>query len=383
MASLSALALLPGCAVSRKEDEKGLKYRGVVYDVGLRFVDVLSVEPFNPALVKHDMRVIAKELHCNAVRIEGEPIDRLVTATREAHSHGLTVFFNPWKMNVGADATRAYYTEAATAAEKLRKEGVDIVFVAGCEYTVFNHGIYPGDKLMDRIQWLVEQFKAHKPKAPGDIPPSLREKNAALNELLRSFAQTVRARFNGPVTYAATGIEGRDVDWSVFDIVGIDYYRHGETDEQYVAGLEAFRRGDKPLVVMEVGSCTYEGAAARGGGGFMILEGVNPDGTGKFAGGVVPKRSEREQADYVGQQLELLSTKDVRGIFIYVFSFPSYRTGEGARDLDMVAYALVKTFPESDPRSKAMPPWAPKESFHRVADFYRRYASSGAAAAKK
>lgn len=43
-----------------------------------------------------------------------------------------------------------------------------------------------------------------------------------------------------------------------YDIVGIIYYRLGETKEQYVAGLERHGFG-KPLV-MEVGCCTYEGA---------------------------------------------------------------------------------------------------------------------------
>lgn len=61
-----------------------------------------------------------------------------------------------------------------------------------------------------------------------------------------------------------------------------------------VAGLDRFK-SDKPLVVMEVGCCTYEGAAVRGAGGFLILEGTNPDGSGRFAGGTVPTRSEQER----------------------------------------------------------------------------------------
>jgi hypothetical protein len=129
---------------------------------------------------------------------------------------------------------------------------------------------------------------------------------------------------------------------------------------------------------MEVGCCAYEGAAARGDGGFALLQGANPDGSGIFEGGVVPTRSEREQADYVGTQLELLANADVHAVFVYVFSFPSLRTGEGAKDLDMMCFSLVKTFPDQDPRSKAMPPWAPKEAFHRVADFFRRHATATA-----
>lgn len=136
-----------------------MKYRGVVYDVGLRFGDLgFSVEPFDPILVEHDMRVIANDMHANAVRIEGEEIHRLESAAQAAHSMGLTVFFNPWKMNEGIDRTRAYFEDAAETAERLRNEGVDIVFVAGCEYTIFSKGVFPGESFYERAMWLGTQF---------------------------------------------------------------------------------------------------------------------------------------------------------------------------------------------------------------------------------
>lgn len=77
-----------------------------------------------------------------------------------------------------------------------------------------------------------------------------------------------------------------------------------------------------------------------------------------------------EQADYLDTQLNLLSNAEVHAVFVYVFSFPSMRIGEGPRDPDMMCFSLVKSFPDWDSRSKTMPPWAPKESFHRVADFF-------------
>ncbi|MGX9425005.1 MULTISPECIES: hypothetical protein [Bradyrhizobium] len=49
-----------------------MRYRGIVYDAGLNFADQgFSVEPFDPVLVAYDIRVIANDLHANAVRIEG------------------------------------------------------------------------------------------------------------------------------------------------------------------------------------------------------------------------------------------------------------------------------------------------------------------------
>ena len=119
-------------------------FRGVVYDVGLRFTpESCSVDSLDTALVAYDMGVIANILRANAVRIEGEDVSRLVAATRIAHSRGLKVLFNPWKMNVGED----------------------------------------------------------------DV-----------------------------VTYASGTWE--DVDWSLFDIVGVDYYRDRQTAEDYVNGIQ-------------------------------------------------------------------------------------------------------------------------------------------------
>ncbi|KAL4990669.1 hypothetical protein BDW68DRAFT_193995 [Aspergillus falconensis] len=344
-----------------------MKYRGVVYDVGLNFNGTgFSVEPFDPALVKYDMKTIADVLHANAVRIEGEEITRLETAARAAHSMGLKVFFNPWKMNATIEETSAYFEEAAKTAEILRNEGIELVFIAGCEYTIFSKGVFPGGSINDRVMFLGPQF-------PGghlveDIPQALRDKSVELNQVLRSFVEVIRSQFGGQVTYSAGSWEV--VDWDIFDVVGIDYYRRGESAEKYVSCLDRYRIG-KPLAILEVGCCAYEGAAERGDGGFVLLKGTNPDGTGIFENDIVPTRSEKEQADYVGTQLELLNNAGVDAAFIFLFSFPCMPAGKGARDLDMMSFSLVKTFPKEDSRSKDMPPWAPKESFYRVAEVFR------------
>ncbi|KAL6232122.1 hypothetical protein BDW75DRAFT_247399 [Aspergillus navahoensis] len=328
-----------------------MKYRGVVYDVGLSFNGTgFSVEPFNPALVKYDMKTIADGLHANAVRIEGEEITRLEIAARSAHSVELKVFFNPWKMNATIEETRAYFEEAAKTAERLRNEGIELVFIAGCEYTIFNKGVFPGDSFNDRVMFLGPQFPSGH--MIEDIPQALRDKSVELNKVLRSFVEAIRSQFRGQITYSAGSWEV--VDWDIFDGVGIDYYRRGETEEKYVSCLDRYRIG-KPLAVLEVGCCAYEGAAERGDGGFVLLKGTNPDGTGIFENDI----------------LELLNGAGVDAAFIFLFSFPCMPAGKGARDLDMMSFSLVQTFPENDPRSKDMPPWVPKESFHRVADVFR------------
>ncbi|WP_342611980.1 hypothetical protein [Burkholderia ambifaria] len=348
-----------------------MKYRGVVYDVGLRFTadNPYSVDRFDPELVSYDINAIATALHANAIRIEGEEIERLVTASRIAHAAGLSIFFNPWKMNVPIAELPAYFAQAARAAEQLRGEGADIVFVAGCEMSLFNEGILEGSTVMERVKGVIGLGAAAK-SGDGEL---LRAKATLLNDTLdKIVAAVVRGAFNGRVTYSAGMWEM--VDWRAFDIVGIDHYRSNESAKEYVGALDRYRL-DKPLVVMEVGCCAYEGAGKLGAGGFMRLQGTNPDGTGIFMDGIIPTRSEQEQAAYVEEQLELLNEAGIDGVFIYVFSFPSYRYREGARDLDMMSFSLVKTYPDDQSESGQMPPWEPKEAFHRIARIYKKLAA--------
>jgi hypothetical protein len=160
-------------------------------------------------------------------------------------------------MNADVAETPAYYEEAAKAAEGLRNEGIDLVFVAGCEYTIFGKGVFPGDTFNERVMFMASQFFGCH--LSDDLSQALCEKSVELNQVLRSFVEVIRAHFKGPVTYSAGSWEL--VDWGIFDIVGIDYYRRGGTAEKYVSGLDHYRLG-KPLAVLEVGCCAYEGAAA-------------------------------------------------------------------------------------------------------------------------
>lgn len=344
--------------------------RGVVYDVGLYFGGTdLSVKDFRPEQVEYDMGVISHILNCNAVRIEGENLERLVTAAKYAHASGLKVFFNPWKMASDERQTIEYMSEAAKVAEELRQDGVDLTFVAGCEYSLFNKGVFPGDTFDERFHWLVSMGERVSTREEAYAEMAARSKE--LNRILAGIAAAVRAGFNGPVTYSSGTWE--TVDWDMFDIIAFDHYRHGESDEEYLALIKS-QNADKPVVVLETGCCTYRGAAVRGGEGFAVLHGVDDDGNGIYEGGIAPERCESEPADYIETQVNLLS-EAADGVFIYVFSYPIYPYSEQGVDLDMTSYALVKSFKESDPRSRMMPAWQPKEAFFRLGEVYTRLAN--------
>lgn len=293
----------------------------------------------------------------------GESIERLIAASRIANRYGLRILFNPWKMEADRDQTMAYMSEAAEAAEKLRNEGMDLIFVAGCEYSLFCRGVFPGITLDQRINYLFSLGAD-----PSTALSKLNDANRKLNNILAVLCKTIRNKYKGLLTYSSGTWE--KVDWNLFDIVGVDYYRRGESDKDYLAGIESYRVSGKPLYIMEFGCCAYNGAAPRGGEGFAIYKGIDSNGNAIYEGGVVPERNEKEQADYVEEVLGLLDKASVDGACVFVFSYPIYPYEKEGIDMDMVSYSLVKYYPEGNPRWNRIPAWTPKEVFYRLGRIY-------------
>ena len=349
-------------------EKQALSMYGVVYDVGLMFGGKnLSVSNFRKEQVAYDMSIIKHVLNCNTVRIEGEDLDRLSIATKEAHKQGLKVLFNPWKMEADSATTVDYMIRASKVAEKLRLKGADLIFVTGCEYTLFNRGVFPGDTFDERIARLMKL---------GSMPNPMEEiqaKGKKLNQILQAMVSKVKENYHGKIVYSSGAWEM--VDWKNFDYVGVDYYHNNESDEQYVEGLNRYKSIGKPVIVMEMGCCAYQGAAERGGNGFSVFKGVDSNGNGIYEGGKKPVRDESVQADYISKNIDLLQKAGASGTMVYVFSYPIYPYSKTGVDYDMTSYALVKSFPSTDARNKKIPSWEPKEAFYRVGEIFGKIKS--------
>ena len=59
-----------------------------------------------------------------------------------------------------------------------------------------------------------------------------------------------------------------------------------------------------------------------------------------------------------------------------MFRFPIYPYRSEGFDQDMTSYALVKSFPADDARSRQFPAWQPKEAFYRLGEVFSRLANS-------
>src|SRR5487761_1396377 len=101
-------------------DRQKLKRKGVCYDAGRMMLGEDWRPNYNPNIVSRELEIIKNDLHCNAVRIQGFNLDRLVAASEIALKHGLEVWFSPEMWDRTQDETLEYLKKAASAVEEIR-----------------------------------------------------------------------------------------------------------------------------------------------------------------------------------------------------------------------------------------------------------------------
>lgn len=334
--------------------DTSMQYRGVNYDTGTNFdPDNLSVQ-WTTADMQHDIRVIKEQLHCNTVNVFGTNITHLIATARFALQLGLKVWIQPRLFHKNQEEVLQHISTAATEAELLRQQYPQVILNTGCESSLFVSGIIPGQDLTARINQLLENWQ--------QIP----QFNKQLHTFLEKVNRLARNAFKGPLTYAAGPWE--EVDWNLFDIIGLDYYRDASNNKDYVKNLKAFRKYGKPIVITEFGCCPYDGAEQLGAGGHDVIDWstcpayVKPGHT----------RSEKVQADYIADLFAIFRKEKVAGALVYVFHNPAMpHSKDPAHDLDMGSYSLVKTLQPVAGKTDTAIRWQPKTAFHTVAAMFR------------
>jgi hypothetical protein len=340
---------------------------GVAYDVGTLYGGRINTRPvFDAAVTRRELQVIKDDLHCTAVRIRGQDQGRLLVAAEAALEQGLEVWLSPELFNQTQAATLGHLATAAAAAETLRRRFPErLVLSAGSESTLLVKGIAPGGTITRRLANLIRDVRAgtHDPRPLGDF--------------LARANHAVRQGFHGPVTYASLPFE--TVNWSLFDVVGVDHYRDERVKDRYADMLKPFFAHGKPVVVTELGMRTYQGAASSGALGFGVVDTrslllhqlplVGRLVRLRLKGSYV--RDEALQARELIETLGILDAAGVDGAFVASFSEPIATFSEDPRfDLDMSALSLVKTFADRHGTTYPDMPWEPKQAFWAVADVY-------------
>lgn len=331
-----------------------MRGKGINYDTGFYPGGVSSREQFDAGIVRREMQVIADDLHCTAVRVSGGDPARLSVAGELAAAAGLEVWFAPFPCELTAAELTPLLAECADRAEHLRRSGASVVLVCGCELSLFGAGFLPGGTVYERIARLQaggEQLYSAFAALPGK-----------LNDFLAATAEDARGRFGGPLSYASGMWE--PVDWTPFDVAGVDAYRDADNADRFRLELRRHLRHGKPLAITEFGCCGYAGAADRGGLGWAILD-TSAEPPVLDADYV---RDEHEQVTYLRDLTEIFEAEGVD--LAFWFTFAGYRLVPGAgprRDLDLASYGVVKMAPGGPGCGYQGLGWEPKLAFGALA----------------
>jgi len=342
-----------------------MRSKGINYDTGfINNAGVNTHESFDPDIVKREMRIIRDDLHCNAVRITGGDVDRLEIAAIHAAAVGLEVWFCPFTCDLTMDELLDFLADCAERAERLRRQGAEVVLLTGSELGLFTKGFLPGETLAERLALVADPLR---------LRPVIVEVRARINDFLRRAVDVVRARFGGKVSYASLPLEG--VDWTPFDIIATDAaYRSAATSERYHENIRAFveqgRAQRKPVAVTEFGCGTRRGAAdVAGHGGSILVWG--DDGRSAHLNGEY-LRDEDEQAAYLRELLEVFEAEGVDSAFVYTFAIYNLpHRSDPSEDLDMASYGVVKVLEGRLGDTYPDMAWEPKAAFTALADYYR------------
>ncbi|MBK1786678.1 hypothetical protein [Prauserella cavernicola] len=316
-----------------------LAIRGITYRV-----DDIPAER-----AERDLRVIKHGLHCDTVVLDGADLDRLLAAAGSALEADLDVWVQPNLADRSHAEVLAHLARAAAGAQRLRAEHPGrVTLVVGCEFSLRLRGMLPGPHELVRLQVLRRWRRFFD-----------RRITRGLDRLLGQAVAVARAAFDGPLTYAAGFWE--DVDWSAFDVAGVNLYRFGDDPAAYERLLRDVVAGaGRPLVVTEFGCGAFAGAERRGPNSFLAVNWfTNPPRVRK---GHV--RDESVQARYLAELIGLFDAEGVHGCFVFTYAMPDFpHDAEARRDLDLAGFGVVKVRP-GDPH------WEPKDAFHAVARAY-------------
>lgn len=335
-----------------------LRGKGITYDTGFLHAGTSTRETFDPAVVKRELWIIRHDLHCNAVRLTGGAADQLETAAIHAASVGLQVWFSPFTCDLSIDELLDFLDDAAARAEQVRRQGAEVVFLTGAELSLSTRGFLPGETLEERLHLLTFP---HRPREP------LAQIFSRLNDVLSRAVARARERFGGKISYAA--IPSERVDWTPFDIIGVDAYCSNTLVNQYRAGIRALVARGKPVAITEFGCATFQGATDRSGNGGMIVEYENRR-PARLNGEYI--RDEAKQAAHLRDLLQILVAEGVDTAFVNTFvsyHLPHHR--DPHLDLDMASYGIVKVCADQPGSPYPDMPWEPKAAFSALAAAYQ------------
>ena len=180
----------------------------------------------------------------------------------------------------------------------------------------------------------------------------------SFNKFLKDAVSLVKKEFSGKVTYASA-MWGK-VDWADFDFTSMNLYKASFNKSFFNQTLKKLLSVGKPVIITEFGCCSYNGAENKGPTGYSVLDSTKTPPLFKE----VCIRNEKVQADYIVDLLQTFNKEQVAGSFIFDFYAQKLLYSDNpVNDYDMASFSITKSLGDNK--------WEPKESFYKIADYYR------------
>ncbi|MBF6176169.1 hypothetical protein [Nocardia blacklockiae] len=339
-----------------------MRGKGMTYNTGFVRHGRITPPTLDPEVVERELTIIRDDLHCNAVQLIGGDPDRLELAARSAARLGLEVWFSPYPLDLTPDEIRTLFTDCAERAERLRRTGAEVVFVAGVELTIMNQGWLPGADVDERLRLLLAD--------PDGRADRLAGVSTRLDEFFAATLPVLRERFGGPITYCA--IQFERIDWTPFDVVSMELIRSAEVADRFRDGVRALVTQGKPVAITGFGTATWHGSGDVAPRSMEIVEYDAETGAPVRLNGEYT-RDEAGQAAYLSELLEIFDDEGVDSTFVFLFAlhdFPHRPDADPRTDLDLASLGIVKVFEDRHGDTYPGLPWEPKQAFHAVAEHY-------------
>ncbi len=153
-----------------------MKWKGVCYDVGRVMMGEQWRPTFDPSMVHRELEIIKRDLHCNAVRICGFDLDRLMTATEDALTQGLDAFPQRLGLSIGSELTlNAFLARAGEAVRQVFHGNVTYFSVPleMVDWSLFDFvgvDLYRETRIKDAFGGIIQRYFAHhKPVIIGEF----------------------------------------------------------------------------------------------------------------------------------------------------------------------------------------------------------------------
>ncbi len=341
-----------------------IKFKGINYNAGIEYdSSVYRSDKIDLERLKKDL-VLIKNLNCNAIRLYGSHIDKLILYSEEALKKGFYVWISPRLIDGGKQQTIKFVKEASKKAEQLRKKYKKVVFIVGNELLIDSKVVFDAPRIFQRVDFL-KSYINFKFSIKNEIPQlkqifsSMRKFLEKTDNSIKEFVEILRTEtsknFKGKITYASLPCE--EIDWKNFDIVAVNLYRNQWNAPIYTDGLRKYVSLGKPVAITEFGTCAYKGASKLGGSAYDVVD----YRTKAIKNGII--RDENEQAEYLKELIKLYWKENIFAAFIFDFKEEwKIHSKNPRKDLDLSSFGIVKVLENGDV--------VPKKAFNVVRRLY-------------